>query len=504
MRWNIVVGNLGSIAKLFGFSFFIPIIPAFWYRDAPIGFGFFHMDILVFLFMAVFTVTLGHFMQYMGKTEDFHRNEAVVIVSLAWLFLAGLAAVPFIILGALASPVDAFFEAMSGMTTTGATVMPFPLEQHFKSILLWRGLLQWLGGMGIIVLSVAILSQLTSGGLSLLEAESPGPSITRLKPKIMETAKILWTIYIVITASEIIILSLAGLDPYDAVYHSFTTMATGGFSPHTNSIAYFPPLVHWIVIFFMIMAGTNFALYYQVSKGNTKRLFSNSEYKAYLTILGFVSAAVAVILFREGMPVEQGIRQSLFHVVSIMTTTGFAIDNYDQWPDTIRLILLFLMFVGGSAGSTSGSMKVLRIVLVLKMTKRKFIEALNPRRMVVVRLGGKVISEDTLSTVSMFFISYLLIFVVGSLIMTALGLDMVSAVAATASALGNVGPGLGMIGPANNFRSVPEFGRFVLAILMWIGRLEVFTAVVLFNPALYEKKPFTSILKFPKHPFIKR
>ncbi len=495
MRWKVVIGNLGSILKLFGIAFFIPVIPAVFFNEAPHALGFIPINAVLFLYLGAFTVTLGYPMEHFGRAEDFYHNEAIVIVSSAWLLFAAVSSLPFLLSGVLSSPIDAFFEAMSGMTTTGATVLPYPLEQHPKSVMLWRGFLQWIGGMGVIVLSVAVLSKLSSGGLSLLEAEAPGPTITRLKPKIKETAKILWYIYGLLTLSEVVILMGAGLGPYDAVYHSFTTMATGGFSPHTNSIAYFSPIVHWIIIVFMILAGINFSLHYQFFKGNIKNVFKNTEFQAYLLIIFSFSAGIALIIIGTGMETMDAIRNAVFQVVALMTTTGFATMNYDQWPEMVRVLLLLLMFVGGSAGSTGGGMKVLRIVLIFKMVGRKFKEFINPRRVMVVRLGDQVVNEGTLVMIGMFFIAYILIFVLGTVIMVGYGLDMVSAIGASASALGNVGPGLGLVGPANNFRTVPHTGRLVLAILMWIGRLEIFTAIVLFNPGLYKERKLKTILK---------
>ncbi|MBS3816098.1 MAG: TrkH family potassium uptake protein [Candidatus Thermoplasmatota archaeon] len=490
MRWKVVIGNLGSILKIFGLAFFVPVIPAVWYFEAPIIFGFLPYNALVFLFMASFTITLGYPAQTFGRPEDFYNNEAIVLVSFTWIILALISSVPFLMTSTLSSPIDAFFEAMSGLTTTGATVLSFPLNEYAKSIMLWRALLQWLGGMGIIVLSVAILTKLSSGGLSLLEAEAPGPTITRLKPKIKETAKTLWYIYCLFTLMLVIILLGARVSLYDAVYHSFTTMPTGGFSPHTNSVAYFSSTIQWIFIPFMIIAGVNFSLHYQAFHGNFKKVLKNSEFRTYL---GIIIGATAIITFL-GAPAEIPLRDALFQTVSVVTTTGYTTAAFDAWPELFRMLLLMLMFIGGSAGSTGGGMKVLRILLIFKMVKRKLKEFINPRRVLVVRMGDSVVDEKTLETVAMFFCAYLLIFAVGAFILVALGLDMISAFAASATSLGNVGPGLGLV--ASDFRAIPVSGRLFMAIFMWIGRLEVFTAIVLFNPSLYKKKKLRKLLSF--------
>lgn len=498
MRWKVVFGNIGSILKIFGFAFLLPVIPALYYFEDPIVLGFIPYNVIIFLFMTAFTITIGYPLEAFGRAEDFYQNEAIVIVGMTWIVLALFASLPFLLSQTLTSPIDAFFEAMSGMTTTGATVLPYPLEQHAKSVLLWRGFLQWMGGMGVIVLSVAILTKLTSGGMNLLEAEAPGPTITRLKPKIKETAKILWYIYALLTLCEIILLLGAGVSPYDAVYHSFTTMATGGFSPHTASIAFFSGTVQWIIIFFMILAGINFSLHFQMFQGNIKKALKNSELRTYLFIIFSATILVTLVNIDKSIPVVNTIRDAIFQVTAIMTTTGFATVNFDTWPELLRMLLLLLMFVGGSAGSTGGGMKVLRILLVFKMVWRKIKEFTNPRRVLVVRVGDSVVDEGTLNTIAMFFSAYLMIFAIGSMIMVGFGLDLVSAISATATSLGNVGPGLGLVGPSNNFRGVPIAARFILTLLMWIGRLEIFTAIVLFNPSLYKKPKIRNIINFRK------
>ena len=496
MRWKVVLGNLGAILKLFGFAFYIPVIPALYYFEEPLFYGFMPLNALIFLFMANLTITIGYPMEAFGKAEDFHHHEAVVIVSSSWLLLALLASVPFLLAGMLTHPIDGFFEAMSGLTTTGATVLPYPLEQHPKSVMLWRALLQWMGGMGIIVMSVAVLSKLSRGGLSLLEAEAPGPSITRIKPKIMETAKILWYIYGLLTLCQLLLLLGAGLTLYDSVYHSFTTMSTGGFSNYSHSIAHFGSPVQWIIIGFMILGGINFSLHYQAFRGNFKKVLANTEFKVYLTILSSATLLIFYLLVgTETLPGES-LRNAMFQVVSLTTSTGYTTVNYDKWPELARITLLFLMVIGASAGSTGGGVKVLRVYLVFKMAMRSFKEFINPRRVLVVRMGDRVVEEKILKGIAMFFLAYIIIFAVGSFLLVASGMDILTSMSGVISALSNVGPALGGLGPANSFEVAPLYGRLLLSILMWIGRLEIFTAVVLFSPELYRRKPLDSILRF--------
>jgi len=491
MRWKVVLGNLGSILKLYGIAFFIPAISAFYYQEAPLFFGFLPYNALAFIFLGFLTISIGYPLENFTRAEDFYYNESIVIVSFTWLILALISSLPFILTFTLSSPVDAFFESMAGITTTGSTVLSFPLEAYPRSILLWRALMQWIGGMGVIVLSVAILSKLSTGGQRLLEAESPGPTITRLKPKIKETAKWLWYIYCLFTFMLFLLLLGARVSPYDAVYHSLTTMPTGGYSPHTNSVAYFSSTVQWIIIFFMIIAGTNFALHYQAFRGRLKKLFTDSEFKAYILII--VTGSIIVILF--GVSQNISVRDAVFQTVSILTSTGYTTQNFDAWPEIIRFLLLLLMFIGGSNGSTSGGIKVVRILLLFKMIKRKFKEWINPRRVEVVRLGDTVIDERILDTVAVLFCAYILIFVFGAFIMVWLGFDLVSGISASASSLGNIGPGLGPISDTS-FRLVPSSGKLLMSLFMWIGRLEIFTAVALFNPSLYKERKLRRLLQF--------
>lgn len=500
MRWKVVVGNLGSILKVFGLAFFIPVIPALVYSEP--------FNAVVFLFMAFFTISLGYPAEKFGRPEDFHHNEAIVLVSFTWIVLALISAVPFVLTGLFSNIIDAFFESMSGITTTGATLLTeelisSDLAQHgvdysalgHTSTLLWRAVLQWLGGMGIIVLSVAILSKLSSGGMRLLEAEAPGPTVTRLKPKIKETAKTLWYIYCLFTLILAILLLGVGLHPYDAVYHSFTTLPTGGFSPYAESIgeaAVFSAAAQWIFIIFMIIAGVNFSLHYQgFFKHDFKKIFSNSEFKTYLALIFGATGLIALIGASQGISV----RDSLFQTASLMTTTGYTTETFAGWsPQVLRLILLMLMFVGGSAGSTGGGMKVMRILIVFKMIKRKFKQVINPRRVEVVRMGDAVIDEGTLENIAMFFSAYMILFAIGSFVLVWDTGDMMTGISASATSLGNVGPALGKV--ASDFLEVGRGGRLFSALLMWIGRLEIFTAVVLFNPSLYKKRRLRNLLSF--------
>lgn len=421
---------------------------------------------------------------------DFTDKEGFAVVSSGWLFLAFFAALPFILTNSVNGFADAYFEAMSGLTTTGATILSYPLEDHLQSVLFWRALLQWLGGMGIIVLSVAVLTRLTSGGRKLVESEAPGPSLHKLKPTIMQTAKLLWLVYVFFTFAEIIILKILGVSFYEAVYHSFTTMSTGGFSIHTSSISYYSLMVHWVIIFFMIIAGANFTLHYYALHGRRDSYHKDSEFKFYLILIGFVVAIIFIDLSASGYIGFKSLTDSAFQTVSIMTTTGFTSANYANWSSFSRFMILMLMFIGGCAGSTAGAMKQVRILLLFKMLKRKLQQLLHPHAVIHVRLGKSVVSDKILNTITMFFFAYILVFIVSTAALLLMGLDMLSGASAAAACLGNIGPALGIVGPDYSYVMLPDTAKVWLTILMWIGRLEIFTALILFIPTTYKRETF--------------
>jgi len=490
---------MGSVLKFFSFAFLIPIIVSFYFQEQSITIYNFEIPItsIIFLICFILTFIFGFLSEKIGSTEDFSDKEGFAIVSIGWLTIAFFAALPFILSRSVPSFFDAYFESMSGLTTTGATILSYPLENHLQSVLFWRALLQWFGGMGIIVLSVAVITRLTHGGGKLIESEAPGPSLHRLKPTIMQTAKLLWLVYVFFTVAEIVLLRIAGVDFYEGMYHAFTTMSTGGFSIHTDSIAHYSsPFVHWIIIVFMILAGTNFTLHYYAVHGKENRYKKDSEFKFFISIILIVIAIISIDLIGSGYlnlglnDIFSKITESSFQVISIITTTGYATANYDTWSNFARFIILMLMFIGGCAGSTSGAIKSVRILLMFKMLRRKLRQLLHPHAVLPVRLGDNVISDKALHTITMFFFAYILIFIVSTAAMLAFGMDMISGASASASCLGNVGPALGMVGPNFSYESVPVMGKIWLTGCMWIGRLEIFTALILFVPTAYKRETF--------------
>ena len=492
MRAKVVLGTIGTILKFFSFAFLVPILPAlyFWEDVQHIAFVEVSFSAAVFGLCAAVTLLAGLLLETFGSKKDFTDKEGFAIVSGGWLTIALFASLPFLLTGSIGTLPGAYFEAMSGLTTTGATVLPFPLEQYSQAVLFWRALLQWMGGMGIIVLSVAVLTRLTEGGKKLIESEAPGPSLHKLKPTIMQTAKLLWMVYLFFTIAEILALRLVGVPVYEAIYHAFTTLSTGGFSPHTASISHYGAIVHWIIMLFMIIAGANFTLHYYAIHGKKGTYRRDAEFRFYLGMVAVVVSLVALDLVASGHAAELGIRQSAFQSISILTTTGFTTANYDVWSGFARFLLFLLMFVGGCAGSTSGAIKQVRLLLLFKMLRKKLHKLLHPRAVIPVRLGGKLIPEKSLHTITMFFFAYILVFIISTAGMLALGMDMVSGSSAVAACLGNVGPALGSVGPNYSYAPLPELAKIWLSVCMWLGRLEIFTALILFVPTAYKREAF--------------
>jgi trk system potassium uptake protein TrkH len=437
---------------------------------------------------------IGH-----GYSESIRDREAFAVVGLGWLIIAFLGSLPFIFSGAILNPIEAYFESMSGFTTTGATILEVDsgdyLDTYSHSILLWRASIQWFGGMGIIVLSVVILAKILGGGMQLLRAEVPGPTVTRLRPKIRQTASYLWLIYGIFTLFEILLLwAFIGASGkpdalYDAVCHTFTTLATGGFGTHVESIGYYQnPVVELTITVFMVMAGTNFVLHYQFLTGKVRKLFKDPEFRFYILIIAISTIFITSELAVKGIYSSlDSFRFGLFQAVSIVTTTGYATADFGSWPPASQFLLLLLMFMGGCAGSTGGSIKMVRILVLLKTARREVRQVIHPRAVIPIKLGGISIPEGIVRTVVVFFFIYILIFVVCTLIITSMGLDIITSASSVAATLGNVGPGLGAVGPSVTYTVIPDSGKILLALCMWLGRLEIFAGLMLFFPSSYIK-----------------
>jgi trk system potassium uptake protein TrkH len=375
--------------------------------------------------------------------------------------------------------IDALFEAMSGLTTTGATTFT-DFGRFGRGTFFWRSMTQWLGGMGVIALFVAVLPRLAIGGRELFFAEAPGPADEKLTPQLRQTALALWRLYAALTGAQTLALWLAGMTPFDAICHAMTTLAAGGFSPHPLSISgYQSAAIDWIVCLFMFLAGANFALQVRVLRGRTMAL--DEEFRAYTGVVIVATLLVTVFLIAQGEALASSMRHGLFQVLSILTTTGYASTDFQLWGPQAKFVLLLLMFIGGSAGSAAGGPKVVRHVLMARYTLRELTRTLHARAVLPVKLDGRVVSEDIMRNVLVFMLFYLLTFAVSATIVVALGADIVTGITAAAATLGNIGPGFDDIGPMANFAHLHPVSRFVLTLTMWVGRLEVLTVLVLFR-----------------------
>ncbi|MBC2698685.1 MAG: TrkH family potassium uptake protein [ANME-2 cluster archaeon] len=485
MRLKVVLNTLGIILKYIGALMLIPALVGFYYSwQDPAQFP----SVMVFIYSFLVTTSVGLTLEYTNRSsDDFRNRESFGIVAFAWLLAAIFGALPFLLSGM--HPVDALFESMSGFTTTGATIMT-DIESHSKALLFWRCFMQWLGGMGIIMLFLAILPKLGIAGRQLFRAEAPGPTEDKLKPRLKETAKILWMVYVVISAVEFIALWLAGMGVYDSLTHTFTTMACGGFSPRADSIAAFnSPLIEGIIVFFMFVAGANFALHYRLIYVDHRSLLKDGEFKFYSFIVVSSAAALTWTLWRTGTfeGIGTSFRYAIFQVLSIITTTGYATHDFNTWPDSSRMVLVILMFIGGCAGSTAGGIKVVRLLLMLKYAYRELFRSLQPKLVRPIRLGERVVPEDVMNSIFSFIILYVLVFMTSTFILSELGVGAISAASASIVTLGNIGPGFDLVGPWSNFSTIPDMGKLVLIGNMWIGRLEIFTVLVLLIPGFWKE-----------------
>jgi len=485
MHISVALRTLGLLLLFLSAFMIAPLTVAFIYGEN-------HM---VFI-KAILTGLISGIVLYLlpgKKSEEISIKDGFLIVSLGWLFAGLLGSLPYIFYECFGSfsikaVINSTFESISGFTTTGASVIT-NIEALPASLLFWRSLTHWLGGMGIILLSVAILPLLGVGGMQLFKAEVPGPVAEKLKPRISATAIILWNVYLLITALEVIFLMFGGMNLFEALCHTFGTMATGGFSTRNASIAaYNSPYIQWVITIFMIIAGTNFSLHYVALKGNFKGYFKDTEFKAYIITMLLLFLFAGLILYFSGTSssLEESFRLGSFQIASITTTTGYVTANYEKWPYVLQILLFFMMFVGGCAGSTGGSVKFMRYAIMFKHTFREIINQIHPKAIISIKFNGKSITDNVTRAVWGFFFLFIIIFVISSLIMCAMGLDIVSSAASTIACLGNVGPGFGLVGPVKNYELIPLAGKALLSFLMIAGRLEVFTIVLLFAPAFWK------------------
>ncbi len=448
-----------------------------------------YLDILI---SSSITLTAGLLLRIFTndyKNAEIRKRDGYLIVVGGWLCMSLFGCLPYILSGSIPSFTNAFFETMSGFTTTGSSILD-DIESLPKGILFWRSMTQWIGGMGIIVLTIAILPLLGIGGMELFVAEAPGPTKDKIHPRIKETAKRLWLIYLSLTIVETILLMCCGLDFFDAVNHSMTTTSTGGFSTKQASISAFNNVyVEGIIIVFMLLAGTNFTLLYFGLKLKIRKIISNDEFKWFLMAVFGLILILSLVMFFQNRTASlfHGFREVSFQVVSIITTTGFSSADYTLWGPFITFIFFLLLFSGASAGSTSGGIKIVRIVLLMKNGFLEFKRRLHPKAIIPVQLNNESVSSKIIYNLLAFIFLYLFIFTFGSLFMTALGIDFLTSISSVASALSNVGPGIENVGPSYSYSALPDTGKWFLSLLMLMGRLELFTVAVLFTPHFWRR-----------------
>ncbi|GAA0645301.1 TrkH family potassium uptake protein [Salarchaeum japonicum] len=506
VAWRASLSLVGTVVKWLSVPLLFPLALAAYYGDG----------------VAVFAATIGvafaagWLLERLDDDPDLGSREAFLMVGVTWLAVSVVGALPYlleahgipgVVAGSpdstLADPVNALFESMSGFTTTGATVMGhISFDHHSRALMMWRQVTQWLGGMGIVVLALAILPQLSVGGAQLMEAEAPGPGLEKLTPRIAQTARRLWGLYLGLTALEVVVLALAhevelapNMGLYNAVAHGFTTMPTGGFSPAARSIEAFSAVAQWIIIPFMVAAGTNFALFWHATVGD-RRFLDDTEFRWYVGVLGVLTAVLAGLLFtgqltdaenvgRVAGAVEPALRHAAFQVAAIVTTTGYASMDFTLWGEPAKYLLFAMLFVGGSAGSTGGGIKIIRWIVVAKSVKRELFTTVHPDAVKPVRLGGRALDEKSVRGIHAFTLLYLGIVLVGTFLVALFGthggepLTVFESLAATASTVGNVGPAFGFAGPMGNYLSFSAPAKLLMVAFMWIGRLEIFPVLVL-------------------------
>ena len=474
---------LSVLISIIAFFMLIPLALSVYYKESHALNAFIEAILVCMLFTVIGYVYLKNL-----KITFLSNKDGFLLVTLSWICISLVGALPFYFSGAIPSYTDAFFETMSGFTTTGASILT-DIEAVPKSILFWRALTHWLGGMGIVVLTVAILPLLGIGGLQLLKAEAPGPTVDKITPRIAETAKYLWFIYVGMTALETVLLMLGGMDLFDATTHSFATLATGGYSTKNTSIMHFnSAYIDGVITVFMVLAGINFTLYYRLIVGKGMYLLKDSELKAYLIIFFGTSILITLNLHHEVYDsIAKSFRYASFQVATILTTTGFASTNYEEWPFFSQMILFLLMFVGGCSGSTGGGIKVIRIITLLKQALNEMKYLVHPRGVFTLRISGHPVKKDVVYAISGFFFLYIFLNLVVAAIVAINENDLLTSFTAALATVGNIGPGFGNVGPTDNYSEFSDFVKWVLSFAMLAGRLEIYTVLVILTPHFWKK-----------------
>lgn len=482
---RMVFRTMGALLLIEAVFMTMALFVSLWYGEADSG---------VFLLSTIITLLAGVIGLLVGRRAESRmgEREGYVIVAMVWVVFSAFGLLPYYLSGQVPSLTDAWFESMSGFTTTGATIIP-DLEVITHGLLFWRSLTQWIGGMGIIVLSIAILPIFGLNGMQLYAAEVSGLTYEKVSPRIADTAKMMWSIYILLTVTEVVALWLCGMDMFDAVCHSFSTIATGGFSTHNNSLEYYDSAaIHYTVTFFMFISGINFVLLIYLLRGKTRYFFKDEELRWYSVAVAMFAVLLTVGLYVarpgwSGVEMERAFRDSIFTVISSMTSTGYTISDYMYWPVVAWVVIFFLMLTGACAGSTAGGIKWVRLAIIMKNGVAEFQRRIHPNAIIPVKLNEKAVPQQTINNIMAFLIFYVFIIVVTVVIFCATGVDFDEAIGSAVSAIGNVGISIGQFGPAGTYAEFPVVAKWVMSFVMLIGRLEIFTVLLLFTRALWRK-----------------
>ncbi len=483
MRWRYISGIVGIFLLVLSLIMAAPLLVSLFFKDGAR---------VSFMWSMLITAVAGLLLKLLSRHMDedapfINQKEGMAVVALSWTAIGVFGALPFYFSPEFSSVTDAVFESISGFTTTGSSVMT-NIEAASPSLLFWRSLIQWLGGMGIIVLSLAILPFLGVGGIQLYKAEVPSPVPDKLAPRLSDSAKILWMVYTGLTLLLVILLAIGGMSVFESICHALTTMPTGGFSPKNTSIAHYDSAYFdYVIVVFMVLAGINFSLHFQMLRGKPLAFFRDTECKIFLGLALVLTLAITLDLYGSiHDSFAAAFRYASFQAVSILTTTGYATADYELFPGLSQVILFACMFMGASAGSTGGGMKIARLIVCFKFAYRELFRLIHPRNVRHVKLNRMVVSEDVLRSIMGFLALYMFLFVAASAVLAAMGLDLVTALGAVASCLGNIGPGFGTVGPAENFAHLPAMAKWVLAWCMLLGRLEIYTVIILVVPEFWK------------------
>lgn len=481
MNIQLVFRLIGSILMLEAASMVPSLAVSLYFGDG---------DALAFVYTMGLLLALGAPMRFLPKphSTDLRAREGFLVVPLSWILLSVFGALPFMFSGMIPQFADAFFEAVSGFTTTGSTIMTNVANQP-RGAMFWRSFTHWIGGMGVLVLSLALLPKLSGRTSHLVRAESPGPTLSKILPRMGDTAKVLYLIYAVLTVVMLAVLMLCGMSFYDASIHALGTAGTGGFSNYPASVGAFDsPLIEWVVTFFMVLFGVNFALFYKLITGGWREVKANEELRWYLCLYGGLTLATALVILPQYGNFFTALRYGAFQIASIMSTCGYATTDFNLWPIAAKMLIFFALFLGSCAGSTAGGLKICRVGMLTKQGLREVRHVFQPRKVQTVRFEGKAVDEGVLRQTAVFAFVYMVLIVIGSVVVSFDGLyDLETNLTAALTCVSNVGPGLGAVGPAGSFAGYSGFSKFVFSMLMLAGRLEIFPILALFHPAMWRK-----------------